>query len=286
MQIKLQDNRTLAYAEYGDPRGQPVFLFHGLPGSRLFHPCDGITKKMGVRLITIDRPGYGLSTFQPHRRFLDWPADIAQLADQLGISKFAVAGHSGGGPYAAACAYALPKRVTAAALICSAGPIESPEALQNMDGLNRMGFRVGRYIPWPLWRILIWAFYRDGFDKPERIMEREADTRPRADAELWKVDTIREVCYASTREAFRPGTLGHAWEARLLTRPWGIRLEGIRLPVHLWHGTADRTTPIGMARYLAGKIPNCQIHLCENEAHLLIFPHWEEILATITQGKQ
>src|SRR5512136_1482675 len=109
--IALSDGRTLAYAEYGDPTGQPVFFFHGMPGSRLFRPPDQITAKVGVRLITTDRPGYGLSTFQPGRRFLDWPGDIAQLADHLNMEKFAVMGHSAGGPYVAACAYALPQRV-------------------------------------------------------------------------------------------------------------------------------------------------------------------------------
>jgi pimeloyl-ACP methyl ester carboxylesterase len=281
--IKLRDGRALTYAEYGDPRGKPVFLFHGMPGSRVFRPHDEITTKLGVRLITVDRPGYGLSTFQSNRQILDWPNDIAQLADQLGIDKFAVAGHSGGGPYAAACAFALTDRVTAAALICGAGPVDSSGALEHMDGLNRMGFRVGRHIPWLVWWLLIWAFYRDGNQRPEKIMEREAATRPRADAELWKIDSIREVCYASVVEAFRNGTKGHAWEARLMTRPWNLPVEKIQAPVHIWHGTSDRTTPIQMARYLAGRIPNCHTHFCEGEAHLLIFPHWQEILLELTQ---
>jgi len=74
--ITLKDGRKLAYAEYGEPAGKPVFFFHGTPGSHFFHPPDGITQKMGVRLITVDRPGYGLSTFLPKRRILDWPGDI------------------------------------------------------------------------------------------------------------------------------------------------------------------------------------------------------------------
>lgn len=71
MEIKLKNNRTLAYAEYGSPSGTPIFFYHGIPGSRIFRPPDKITKKMGVRLITVDRPGYGLSTFQPGCAILD-----------------------------------------------------------------------------------------------------------------------------------------------------------------------------------------------------------------------
>jgi pimeloyl-ACP methyl ester carboxylesterase len=283
MEITLNDNRLLTYAEYGIPNGNPIFFFHGMPGSHLFRPSDEVTSRLGVRLITADRPGYGQSTFQPNRRIIDWAEDIAQLADHLGIDKFSVAGHSGGGPYAAACAYALPGRVKAAALIATAGPLDSPDALEHMESLNRMGFRVGRYIPWWIWRMLIWYFYHDGRDRPEKVMERDAASRPRADAELWKIDSIRKVCYASAVEGFRHGTKGHAWEARLLTRPWNLPIEKIRVPVHLWHGTRDRTTTIEMARHLADKIPNSHLHVCDDEAHLLIFPHWEEILLKLME---
>ncbi|MDO9130990.1 MAG: alpha/beta hydrolase, partial [Anaerolineales bacterium] len=269
----------LSLSKGNDPRGAPVFFFHGIPGSRIFRPPDEITAKMGVRLICVDRPGYGLSSFQPNRRILDWPDDIAQLADALTIEKFVVAGHSGGGPYVAACACKLPGRVIAAAILCGVGPLDAPTATKGMWGLNRFGLVVGRYIPWPLWRLLIWCFYHQGRDDPVALMERDAESRPRADAELWENPAIREVCYASTKEALRLGTRGHAWEARLLTRPWGFSLEDIRVPVFLWHGTADRETPISMGRYVASKIPNCRATFREGEGHILLFNHWEEMLA-------
>jgi pimeloyl-ACP methyl ester carboxylesterase len=82
-------------------------------------------------------------------------------------------------------------------------------------------------------------------------------------------------------EAFRPGLGGLAWDTRLLTRPWGFRLEDIRVPVYLWHGTDDNLATVAMARYVADKIPGCKVTLCENEAHLLLFPHWEEILTQL-----
>ena len=279
--IALSDGRTLAYAEYGDPSGKPVFFFHGIPGSRLFRPPDEITAKMGVRLICTDRPGYGQSTFQPGRRITDWPCAVVQLADTLGIEKFVVACHSGGGPYAAVCACKLPERVTAAAILCGVGPLDAPAATQGMVGLNRFGLTIGRFIPWPLWRLLIWHFYHIGQADPVALMERDAKSRPRADAELWENPSIRDVCYTSTQEALRSGTRGHAWETRLLTRPWGFNLEDIRVPVHLWHGTDDNLTTLQMARFIAGKIPFSRLHICAGEAHLLLFPHWEEILYVI-----
>src|SRR5262245_42519005 len=84
--LRLRDGRRLGFAEWGAADGWPVFLFHGTPGSRLTrHPDEPLTRALGARLITIDRPGYGLSTAQPGRRLLDWPADVAALAGALGV---------------------------------------------------------------------------------------------------------------------------------------------------------------------------------------------------------
>jgi pimeloyl-ACP methyl ester carboxylesterase len=103
--IQLPDGRLLGYAESGAPAGRAVLYFHGHPGARLEAGflADPATRA-NVRLIGVDRPGMGLSTYQPGRRLLDWPADIAALADALAIERFAVVGLSGGGPYALACA--------------------------------------------------------------------------------------------------------------------------------------------------------------------------------------
>ncbi len=280
--IPLSDGRSLAYAEYGDPRGQPAFFIHGMPGSRLFRPPDEVTRKAGVRLITTDRPGFGLSTFQPGRSFLDWPNDIAHLADHLGIQKFAVAGHSAGGSYVAACAYALPERIKAAASISGAGPANSPGSTDGMVAMNRLGLSIGRFTPWLLWQALVWVFYHRRAQDPRAHFEREKGVRPPADDEQFEKDTVIMTCVQSEVEAFRPGVLGLAWEARLLSRPWGFPLEDIRVPYHLWHGTQDDQATLAMAQYMAGRIPGCKLTICKNEAHLLLFPHWEEILTQLT----
>ena len=109
--VKLPDERKIAYQEYGDPHGYPVFFFHGWIGSRLdFAPNDAIAAEAGARVISIDRPGCGPSDFKTDRRLLDWPTDVASVADALDIDRFAVCGHSFGGPYALACAHELPER--------------------------------------------------------------------------------------------------------------------------------------------------------------------------------
>jgi pimeloyl-ACP methyl ester carboxylesterase len=279
--IILKDSRTLAYAEYGDPRGKPVFFFHGTPGSRLFRPPDEVTKKAGVRLITTDRPGYGLSTFQPGRRLLDWPADIAQLADALGIDKFCVTGHSGGGPHTLACAFGLPDRVLAAATLSGAGPVDAPGATDGMTALNKFGFKFGRYMPWPVGRAITWMIFRERCADPAKAMDREIGTRPPADEELMSRPELRELCLQTEREAFRPGLKGMSWDIRLITSPWGFRLEEIRIPVQLWHGTVDNLTSVPMAQHMAGKIPNGRLTIFPDEGHMLLIPRWEEMLAAL-----
>ena len=280
--ILLHDGRALAYAEYGDPHGTPVFFFHGTPGSRLFRPPDEVTKRLGARLICPERPGYGESTFQPKRRILDWSKDVAQLADALKLDTFAVVGHSGGGPNTLACAYALPERVTAAAVVAGAGPVETPNATEGMIFLHRLGFKIGQHMPWQGWYLMIRYLFREIAADPTKAIDRDKDTWPDADRTILTTPEIRELCIRSDTEAYRHGLLAFAWDARLITRPWGFKLNEIKVPVHLWHGTEDNSTTMAMARYMADKIPNCQLTICEGEAHMLLIPHWEEILTAVT----
>jgi pimeloyl-ACP methyl ester carboxylesterase len=283
MKITLADDRILSYAEYGDSQGQPVFFFHGIPGSRMFHPPDEITRKLHARLICPERPGYGESTFQPGRRLLDWANDIAQLADALNLASFAVAGHSGGGPYVIACAFALPQRVTAAATVSGAGPVGSPGATEGISFLNRFAFTWGRYIPWSIGRLLTWWFMRDRAADPAKAMARDDGHRPPADDELFANPEVRNVCLQSEVEGFRPGLKGLTWDVRLITRSWGFPLENIKVPVSIWHGTADDLASPNMARAMAEKIRTSRLILCEGEGHLLLFPHWQEILTSLIQ---
>lgn len=126
-ELELSDKRQLPYAEYGDPSGVPVFLFHGLPGSRLAwgllpdHPFPP-----GLRIVAPDRPGYGRSDPNPRRTLLDWANDVTELTDALAINTFAIVGISGGGPGALACAWKMPERVTAVGVVACPAPTDAP----------------------------------------------------------------------------------------------------------------------------------------------------------------
>jgi len=108
--VTLSDGRQLAYAEHGDLNAPAVIYFHSLPGSRLERP-DILSPIKNIRLICVDRPGYGESSLQENRTLLNWADDIVELADALALETFSIIGFSGGGPHALACAYKIPQRL-------------------------------------------------------------------------------------------------------------------------------------------------------------------------------
>ena len=130
--VRTSTGRTLAYAETGQHGGVPFFYFHGIPG---------------VRLIGVDRPGYGGSEFRPGR-YSDWPMDVATVADALKIDRFAIVAHLGGGPYAIACALGLSERVTSIGIVSGVGPAEMPKFRNGMGKTDALMIRIVRLAPW------------------------------------------------------------------------------------------------------------------------------------------
>jgi pimeloyl-ACP methyl ester carboxylesterase len=276
--ILLRDRRRLAYAEYGDTQGRPVLFFHGFPGSRLeASMTDAVARQRGLRMIAPDRPGFGLSDFQPHRRITDWPGDMTQLADALGIERFAVAGISGGGPYALACAEAIPERLTAAAVLSGVGPMDSAAATHGMSRQNRILFRLSRISPVVV-RVPFVVMEQTVRHFPDRIAAQMMKTMPPPDRAVMQDPAMQQMFKEDAVEALRHGTKGAALEGWLYTRPWGFRLEDIRMRVHLWQGGADVNVPIAMGREMAARIPDCDARFYEDEGHMLAITHMDEII--------
>ncbi len=280
--VRLRDGRRLCYAEYGDPAETPVMFFHGFPGSRLSGAlADDAGRGLAVRIIATDRPGAGRSDPQPKRTFLDWTSDVAELADALAIDRFAVAGISGGGPYVAACAYALPERVTAGAIISGVGPFEAPGATDGMSRQNRTLFWLSRRAPWlvaPPMLLLSELTKR----APDWTMTQLKKALPEADRRVLERPEIEEMFREDSAEATRQGVRPAVQESVMYARPWGFPLEGIRVPMYVWQGGMDKNVAPSMGRYQASVIPGCRLTFYEDEGHLLGVPHIDEILTAIT----
>ncbi len=283
-QITLQDGRALSYAEYGDPRGEPILYFHGLPGSRLdAQLTEPVASRLGVRVIAVDRPGFGGSHFKPDRTIGEWPQDVGQLADALDLDRFAVMGVSGGGPYAAACAHSIPQRLNSVGIVCGMGPLEAPGATDGMTRFCRACLFVSRHVPHllrPFCALIARALgdQPHGFHLGGEVSPLDRETLERAD--------INQILGDSFCEAVRDGARGAAWDLALLGRRWDFRLEDIEAPVHLWHGELDDTVPLAMARYQAAAIPRCQARFYPHDGHFsLPVNRMEEILGTLLRQR-
>jgi len=280
--LPLPDGRTLGWAEFGDPGGKPVLYCHGFPGSRLEAELTNTAAgRHGLRIVAPDRPGYGLSDFQPGRTLASWPADLAHLADALGIDTFAVLGISGGGPYAAACAHKLPRRLTGVGIVCGLGPTDR-HLLRQMKAPARWGFGIARHAP-ALARLLFGGpVGRIMGRKPEAVLRLLSVSAPEADRQALCRPGVRNILTASIREAFRQGGAGAACDLCLFARPWGFDPAQAKAPVRLWHGEQDPTVPAAMGRHLAERIPGCHGEFLAGEGHFsLPIRHMDEILSAL-----
>ncbi len=276
--MRLRDGRRLGFVDVGDLAGRPVFFFHGGGDSRLTrHPDDAFTASLGVRLITVDRPGVGLSDFQPRRRLLEWPDDMVQLADELGIERFTVLGWSMGGPHALACASAIPHRLLSAGVVSGLAPLAEPGMLAGMTPFYRRLFglarRSHRMVQVPLALKNRYA-RRD----PAAYMDGMFVDAPQNDQAIYALPGVRDNKAAGFAEVVGAGSRGLSLDMTIVARPWGFRLEDISIPVRLWYGSQDLTTPLFMARFLEQHIPRTELTVFEGDGHQMIYKRWREIL--------
>ncbi len=217
-------------------------------------------------MLALDRPGFGMSDFVPARRLLDWPADVAGVADRLGLDRFAIVGVSGGAPYALACGRSLGDRVRRLGIVCGLGPTDDPAALDGMMWANRLGLRLARRLPWlahPVFAALAPLFR----NRPERVLEHLGSALGEEERGFFADPALRALFAATFREAFRQGWRGPARDARIYAAPWGFDLGDVRVPVRMWHGEADAIVPVGMARRVAAALPDCEATILPGEGH-------------------
>jgi len=283
--LRLRDGRALCCAEFGDPAGAPVFYFHGFPGSRL-EAATAATAAADrrVRLIAVDRPGYGGSDFAPGRRIGDFADDVAQAATALGLPRFSALGVSGGGPYLLACARTLAPRLVTAGIFCGLGPLDRPDATEAMTPFSRLALGLGRRAPGSarLLAVPVAAVLRRW---PERVVDHLAKTLPEPDRAVLADPALRPLFAASYRESVRGGARGPAHDLMLYTRPWGFGLDEIPLPVHLWHGERDTVVPASIARAQQRALRDCRARFFPGEAHFsVVARHLRAMLDLLRDG--
>jgi pimeloyl-ACP methyl ester carboxylesterase len=269
--VTLSDGRDLAYEEYGDRDGFPVLSFHGGLSSRLdAAPAQEAARLMGVRLLSPDRPGIGRSTFQPGRRLLDWPSDVAQLADALGLERFAVMGWSAGGPYAAVCAARMPTRVTAAALLSSSVPLDAYGTTRGLTMEDRLFLFLSRHVPRLASTVMKVTIVNAS---NTRLLREVMHAVPPVDRTVLREWGTADQALAFVREGTRQGTMGCVLDYQIFGDPWGFSLEEISVPVQIWEGSDDSTGPPGYRQFLKRHIPRATLMVVPGEGHLSLLPH-------------
>lgn len=294
--LQLEDERDLAWIEIGDPKGKAVFAFHGSPGlGNQFARYDATAAQCGVRLIALDRPGYGRSSYHPKRRLSDWPADVRQLADHLGVERFAVIGHSAGGPHALACARFLSDRLLGCGVLSGPASQAKTPMTEGMMTTNRMQVAVYRHWSpsfdalavglWWLTKPLVEPALRYGRRNPEAGLEQMLKMMPACDVAVMSRPDVRQELLAETT-AFSSSILRTSVQDMAIAfRDWGFSLEDISMPVHIWQGELDRNVPLSHAHHQASSIPHAVLHVCPDEGHWLLVDHMTEILLAVTQER-
>lgn len=280
---RVAPDREVAYAEWGDPEGWPVFFFHGLGASRsAAHPDGRLADAAGARVIAVDRPGIGGSDIERGRRLRSWARDVAAVADALGIERYGILAHSGGGPHALACAVETPGRVTRIGIASGGAPLAGPVALDHLDAHWRRIAYVSANAPWVV-RAIAWLESARAIHKSMRAFDRFLLRLPPRDRWILESPVMKAMIDAGTRETFQQGSRGFYEDALVLSRPWGFGPMDIEHEVTWWHGDADSIVPIGWATTFGALIPRCTLHVYAEEGHFLYLERWREMLESVVR---
>lgn len=260
--VPVDDDRELTYAEYGCPEGVPVVFLHGTPGSRrLGQAFETVAEELGIRLLSLDRPGYGRSSPWPDRSIDDAGEFVGALLDDADVGTAGVIGFSGGSPYALAAAAALPERIDRVDIVAGATPPDVSEATPAMQRLLAGLATTAPFVLRGLFRGQ--ALVADHLD-PSFVV----DLYTTADTGEPVPDDVAEIVEADFLEAFARHRCGAVTEFRNTATDWGIDFADVDSSVHLWHGENDTNVPIEDVRRFEARIPTAELHVLEDADHL------------------
>lgn len=269
--LALADGRRLDVRVEGPEGGLPLVVHHGTPGSRApLRALERAAVERGLRVVAASRPGYGGSTRDEGRRVVDVVSDTEALLHALGADRCVVAGWSGGGPHALACAARLP-RVAATLVIAGVAPSDADglDWAANMGQDNIDEFGAAAAGPAPLREYLDAQHAQlmavSGADMAAAL----ASLLPEVDRGALTGDFADDLA-ASMREGVREGVDGWLDDDLAFVSPWGFGLEEIQAATAIWQGSEDLMVPYAHGQWLSSHVPHASVHLVEGEGHLSI----------------
>ena len=282
--VSLPRGVRYGYTAYGDPGGVPVLFMHGTPGSRrtpgwLLRGRD----LQGLRILAVERPGWGLSTPQPRARVSTVVADIDGICEALGLDRVVVLGMSGGGPYAYAAAAALPHRVCGAVVVSGAVPTGRADHCDCEPDVRAMSL-LGRWAPATLLQLLAAQMRRSAGDLDDpAAWERSVARLPEPDRSVMSAliedPEFRTGYRDDITEAYRT-TAGFVRDCRDLARL--PQASPCQVPVQVLHGSADRNVPLSAVRRYYAAHPQAKVTVLD-AGHLLLLSDWPQVRDAILQ---
>jgi len=281
--VQLHDGRELCFSSYGANNGKPVLYQHGFPASRLeAEIVAAAAGRVGVRLIAVDRPGHGGSSYDPRASILSWADDMQVLIRTLNLQAPAVLAVSGGCPYALAMVFRLGESLGPVGIIGGLGPLCASGLLADMHRPARMLFGLCQRAPGLANQLLSTLVGPLMARNPELALRMVASNGCEADREVLACPEVRSVLLAALAEAFRSGASGPARGAILLAGSWGFPLSAVQKRVKLWYATEDATVPLPHGTYLQQQLPVAVLETFAEEGHFsLPIRHAERLLTDL-----
>ncbi|YCK36312.1 alpha/beta fold hydrolase [Actinomadura sp. ATCC 39365] len=269
---RLPDGRLLGWAEWGPPDGRPVLLSPGAATSRRLGMGAAAPDDLGVRLISLDRPGLGASTPAPGRTFAGFAADVEVFAGLRGLGRPAMVGNSQGAPFALACAAA---GVTGAlALVSAADEVADPRFAGVLPAELRQLTDLSTHDPEAAERVFA------GFT-PQAMWDLVMGGSPACDLAVYQRPEFAAGYREALGEAFAKGPGGYARDTVLAMGRWGIDLSSITVPVDVWYGEHDATHSPDQGEGLTARIPGAVRHVVPGAGGALLWTHPHRILRAL-----
>ncbi|MEJ8653494.1 alpha/beta hydrolase [Streptomyces sp. MS1.AVA.3] len=271
---RLSDGRLLGWAEWGPLDGVPVLLCPGAATSRWLGFGAGVVEALGVRLVSVDRPGLGVSEPAPDRTFSDFAGDIRQLCVLRGLGHPAVVGNSQGAPFALACAGE--GVASALAVVSGADEVAAPEFAPALAADLRA--LVERTACDPDGAEPLFA----GFTA-DAMWDMVMSGSPGCDLAVYQDPDFAAVYRRALNEGFDQGAAGYARDTVLAMGRWPFALEEIAVPVDIWYGEQDASHSPDNGALLAARIPGAQHRVVPGIGGALLWTHAEPILTSLLE---
>lgn len=266
--LTTSEGRRIGWLERGPADGAPVLYVHGWPGSRLeqFVIPSLVLQRFGVRLISVDRPGYGTTDPLEGTRS-ERMRDVLHIADALGIDRFPVIGVSCGGANVLTLAAIAPERVSRVLTVSGQMPYDDDDALATLAPDQRAELPLFRRGRTPELEQACAAERSSWHGDPVAWLGGALDTFSEGERALVAEPWFREVLAADVTEGLRPGYEGILEDSLLCVEPFDVDVSSIRCPVVAVHGTADDWEPLPNLRRILRAIDDTSLLLLDGANH-------------------